>query len=119
MRWDAERGLYVLTLEELGNALADKQVLFVRPGDFAPVEVLLYRGGRLEVRLLLADYTDSEPKLPQRLRFEMPSAGLPGGEMRETLRVELKLKDYALNPDLPAEAFEILAPPGLTPEPLK
>ena len=109
VRWDEERGLYRLTLKDLGNALADTQVLFVRPGDFTPVEVLLYRGERLEVRLLLADYTDDEPKLPKRMRFELP---------QESIRIEIKLKDYVLNPDLPSEAFEIKAPPGLTPEPI-
>lgn len=107
--WSEERGLYTLTLDAPGARLADKQVIFIHPTHLIPVEVVLYRGARVEVVLHLADYTTEEPRLPQRIRFELPN---------ELIRVDARLKDYALNPDLPAEAFSVEPPPGVSPESL-
>jgi len=63
----------------------------------------------VEVILHLADYTEQEPRLPQRIRFELP---------KELIRVDARLRDHALNPDLPSDAFSITPPPGVTPESL-
>ena len=107
--WSEERGLYTLTLDAPGARLADKQVVFIHPTHLLPVEVVLYRGARVEVVLHLPDYTTEEPRLPQRIRFELPN---------ELIRVDARLKDYALNPDLLPETFSVEPPPGVTPEQL-
>jgi len=109
IQWDTERGLYLLTLTSERSPIADKEELWIRASDYTVVELRLYRDQQLEVKLQLTDYTSSEPKLPQRMRFTLP---------KQDVRVEVKLKDFALNPDLPDEAFVITSPPGLSPEPI-
>lgn len=107
--WDDQRGLYLLTLTSAGSPIADREELWLSPRDLTVVEVRLYRAGELDLRLQLTDYTTHEPKLPRRMRFELP---------QRKVRVEVKLKDFALNPDLPEEAFVIISPFGISPEPL-
>ena len=109
LQWDADRGLYLLTLTSERSPIADREELWIKPSDQTVVELRLYRHHQLEVKLQLTEYTSDEPKLPQRMRFTLPS---------RDVRVEVKLKDYALNPDLPSEAFVITSPPGLSPEPI-
>ena len=101
IKWDPERGRTKLTLER-GD---ERQVISFDESKLTPRVVEMYRQGELIVRLSLAQYTDREPYLPQRLRFEMP---------HRKIRVEIELKDFTLNPDLPEIAFEIKAPPGLS-----
>ena len=98
--WDETRGRSRLELKRED----ERELIYFREGDLTPRLVELYRGGELQVRLSLARYTKSEPKIPQRLRFEIP---------KREIRVEIELKDMTLNPDLPAEAFEVSAPPGV------
>lgn len=107
--WDEQRGLYKLTLVNPQSSIADREELWIHPKAFTTVEIHLYQKNELEVRLQLTDYTSHEPLLPQRLRFELP---------KHAIRVEVQLKDFALNPDLPSEAFQISTPPGLSPEPM-
>ena len=47
--------------------------------------------------------------MPTRMRFEAPA---------ESLRVDVEVVDYTLNPDLPDEAFELSPPRGVTVESL-
>jgi outer membrane lipoprotein-sorting protein len=101
VRWDSDRGKALLTLE----ARDERQLIFFDESNLTPRVVEIYRENELLLRLSLAKYTDQEPYLPQRLRFELPS---------EKIRVEIELKDFTLNPDLPDIAFEIKAPPGLS-----
>ena len=101
VNWDPERGRAQLTLERDD----ERQVISFDESKVTPRVVEMYRQGELIVRLSLAQYTRQEPYLPQRLRFEMP---------RRKIRVEIELKDFTLNPDLPEVAFEIKAPPGLS-----
>lgn len=99
--WDQERGRSVLKLERETT----RQLIYFEESTRTPRVVEVYRDGELTVRLSLADYTQSEPRLPQRMRIEVPEA---------EARVDIKLKDFTLNPDLPEIAFEIKAPPGLS-----
>ena len=99
--WDEEQGRAVLTLEDQD----ERQLIYFDASKLTPRTMEIYRQGELLLRLSLAQYTAQEPYLPQRLRFEMPS---------KKIRVEIELKDFTLNPDLPDVAFEIKAPPGLS-----
>jgi len=101
VRWDEEQGRAVLTLEDRD----ERQLIYFDESKLTPRAMEIYRQGELLVRLFLAQYTAQEPYLPQRLRFEIPS---------KKIRVEIELKDFTLNPELPDIAFEIKAPPGLS-----
>ena len=79
-------------------------MIFFRESDLTPRLVELYREGELELRLSLARYTDAEPKIPRRLRIEIP---------KREIKVEIELKEMTLNPELPDEAFAVEAPPGV------
>jgi len=109
LTWDARRGLYKLTLIAEDALLADREELWLKHPEMTVSELRLYRRGELTLRMQLTDYTSFEPRIPQRMRFELPQS---------KIRVEVKLKDFALNPDLPEEAFLIEPPFGLRPEPL-
>ena len=100
VKWDAQRGKAVLTLMREN----DRQVIYFDEKTLTPRLMELYQAGQLTLRILLAQYTSGEPRLPQRLRVELP---------RQSIRVELKLKDYRLNPSIPDRAFKVEPPPGL------
>lgn len=97
--WDREQGRSRL---ELIHG-AERQLIFFRERDLTPRLVELYRDGKLELKLSLARYTEAEPKIPRRLRIEIPRRGI---------KVEIELKEMTLNPELPDAAFMIEAPPG-------
>ena len=99
--WDEEQGRSVLTLE----GQDERQLIYFDESKLTPRVMEIYRQGELLLRLFLARYTEQEPYLPQRLRFEIPS---------KKIRVEIELKDFTINPELPDVAFEIKAPPGLS-----
>ena len=101
VEWDSGKGRALLTLTR-GD---ERQRIFFEESTRTPRLIELYRAGELTARVSLADYTAQEPRLPQRLRVEVPKA---------EVRVDIKLKDFTLNPDLPEVAFEIKPPPGLT-----
>ena len=101
VRWDHTRGRTLLTLVQ-GD---ERQIIFFDESNLTPRMMELYHQDQLLLRLFLARYTDQEPRLPRRLRLELP--------MRK-IRVEIELKDFTLNPDLPDVAFEIKPPPGLS-----
>ena len=101
VRWDHNRGRALLTLVQ-GD---ERQVIFFDESNLTPRMMELYRQDQLLLRLFLARYTDQEPRLPRRLRLELP---------KRAIRVEIELKDFTLNPDLPEIAFEIKPPPGLS-----
>ena len=98
--WDEVRGRAVLVLKRG----IQRQVISFDQKDTTPRMMALYESEVLMVRVLLADYSQSEPKLPRQLRVEIPQ-----GE----IKVNTTLVDYTLNPRLPEIAFKIEPPPGL------
>jgi outer membrane lipoprotein-sorting protein len=100
VEWDDRRGLYRLTLKE-----GDRhQVLSIDPSTLTPVEAIYYKKEEVVLKIRLASYSKSEPKIPQRLRIEIPD--------RE-IRVDVEIKDFILNPALPPEAFSLPPPAGV------
>ena len=100
VEWDDRRGLYRLTLKEEDR----HQVLSIDPLTLTPVEAIYYKKEELTLKIRLASYSKDEPKIPQRLRIEIPD--------RE-IRVDVKIKDFTLNPALPPEAFSLPPPAGV------
>lgn len=98
--WDDRRGRALLELKD-GNR---RQVITFDEDDKTPRIAEIYEDDRLIVRVFLAEYTAKEPRLPRRLRIEVPT---------QDVRVNTTLTDYTLNPEIPSIAFQIEAPPGL------
>ena len=103
--WDKEHGWYGLTLIK-GE---ERQVVFFEPKHLTPVDMSLYQSNQLMLKVRLGEYTSKEPRLPQRLRLQIPS---------RDVRVEVRLKEFTMNPNLPQEAFQLSPPVGLTVEEL-
>ncbi len=101
VKWDSKRGRSVLTLDKDSR----RQVITFDERDLSPRMTELYENNQLIVRVRLTDYTQEEPKLPRRLKIEIPQ--------NKTV-VNTSLKDFTLNPELPDIAFEIQAPAGLS-----
>lgn len=105
VRWDERLGRALLELTHDDK----RQVITFNEADKTPRMTELYEGNVLVVRVLLADYTKTEPKLPRRLKIELPASDI---------KVNTTLTDFTLNPEIPPIAFEIEAPPGLQPQSL-
>lgn len=102
LTWDEKRGRALLTLTQG----ARQQLITFDEKDFTPRMIELYENDNLLVRILLAEYTAKEPKLPLKLRIELP---------RQEITVNTKLLDHTINPELPEAAFSVEAPKGLNP----
>ena len=107
VKWDEKKGLSVLYLEDKAHAQSQK-IYFEEPS-LKVRELKLYQNQVLQVRVQLAKYTSQKQSLPQRLRIHIPI---------QEIEVNVVLKEYTLNPNLPPEAFQHTAPPHLTPESL-
>lgn len=98
--WDDQRGKSALTLSKDER----KQVIYFDEETMTPRLMQLYDGAILLLTISLAEYTKTEPHLPQRMRVVVP---------KDKIKVELQLKEYHVNPELPEAAFKISAPPGM------
>jgi outer membrane lipoprotein-sorting protein len=105
VRWDERLGRAILELTHNDK----RQVITFNEADKTPRMTELYEANVLVVRVLLADYTKTEPKVPRRLKIELPASDI---------KLSTTLTDFTLNPEIPSIAFEIEAPPGLKPQSL-
>ena len=103
VHWDSNKGRSVLTLHKNRR----KQIVTFDESNLSPRMTELYEDEKLLVRVRLADYTPQEPKLPRRLKIEIPHSSIV---------LNITLVDFTINPNLPHIAFEIQAPTGLSVE---
>lgn len=101
VHWDSNKGRSILTLSKKNR----KQVITFDESNLSPRMTELYDQEKLVVRVRLADYTTKEPKMPQRLKIEIP---------RSKIVVNTTLVDFTINPEFPDIAFEIKAPTGVS-----
>ena len=105
--WDGAHGWIQLDLRGDG---ATRQRVHFEPEHLRVVEVRAWQGEALRYAARLGRYEGEGPAaMPTRMRFEAPA---------ESLRVDVEVVDYTLNPDLPDEAFELSPPRGVTVESL-
>lgn len=104
--WNDHAGAYRLELEQGGRM---QQVEF-EPAGLRVVGLRMFDGERLRYRARFGDYSgDGDAVIPRRMRFEVPD---------ESVRIDLSVVDFTLNPELPPEAFMLEAPRGVRVEAL-
>ncbi|MAA78868.1 MAG: hypothetical protein CL916_06375 [Deltaproteobacteria bacterium] len=101
VHWDSHKGRSVLTLHKNQR----KQIVTFDESNLSPRMTELYEDEKLLVRVRLADYTKQDPKLPRRLKIEIP---------HRSIVLNITLIDFTINPNLPQIAFEIQPPTGLS-----
>ncbi len=105
--WDAENGWVVLTLTRDD---AEERISF-EPAHTRVTALRLRQAGRtvLSARLGQYDGTDARQAMPRRLRLEAPTIDT---------RIDVDVAEVTVNPELPAEAFQLSPPRGIEVEPL-
>lgn len=104
--WNADEGSYRLELE----AGSRRQRIEFEPAALRVVRLWMWDAGGLRYRARFGDYTgEGDAVIPQRMRFEAPD---------DDVRIDLRVVDHALDPELPAAAFELEAPRGVRVEAL-
>lgn len=104
--WAGRDNAYRLDLERPGRL---QQVDF-EPEALRVVALRVSENGRLRYRARFGDYSGAgDAVIPRRIRFEVPD---------ESVRIDLSVVDYTVNPDLPEEAFVLEPPRGVRVEAL-
>lgn len=98
VKWDAERGRYLLVLKGDGG----RQELLFEPLSKHLRRSTVWRDGEVEYVISLAKHTvEDGAVIPKRMRFEVPS---------DRLKIDIEVVDFVLNPSLVPQAW-ILDPP--------
>lgn len=104
--WNDREGAYRL---ELAQGARLQQVEF-EPDALRVVGLRMFDGERLRYRARFGDYSGAgDAVIPKRMRFEVPD---------ESVRIDLSVVDFTVNPDLPPEAFVLEPPRGVRVEAL-
>lgn len=104
--WNGDEGSYRLELEKG----ARRQRIEFEPEALRVVRLAMWDARGLRYRARLGDYTgEGDAVIPKRMRFEAPAA---------EVRIDLRVVEYTLDPELPAEAFVLEPPRGVRVEAL-
>lgn len=101
LTWDRENGWYQLDLER--DDLSQR--IHFEPQKLRVTALRFARAGETLLSARLGDYQgEGAEAIPRRLRLEAPA---------QAVRVEVEVKDYTLNPELPDEVFWLDPPRGI------
>lgn len=104
--WDAKEGRYQLDLE--GDERLQR--IWFEPEARRPTATEVWRRGRLDYAARLGDYERTDGvALPRRVRVEVPA---------DEMRVDIRVVEHRINPELDDEVFQLEAPRGIPVEPL-
>lgn len=104
--WNADEGAYRLELESGSR----RQRIEFEPAALRVVRLAMWDAGGLRYRARFGDYTgEGDAVIPRRMRFEAPA---------DDVRIDMKVVEHALDPELPPEAFVLEAPRGVRVEAL-
>ena len=86
------------------------QLIFFEPEHYRVTRLETRLNGRILYTVMMGDYSGTgDEVIPRRVRFEVPKDGL---------RIDMKIKDASLNPQLASEVFTLSPPRGIVVEPI-